>query len=265
MAISVLLISYNVKGLLRSCLTSLGCDVEIVVADNASPDGSAEMVRQEFPHVRLVALAENRGFSAAVNAAAKVAAGDELLILNPDTVVTPEAVSRMPATLQHPGAWAAGFRQIDGKGRFQLSVGPPPSLLLDFGRRIVQRRLDAGDERVARLLTRFLSKPRAVPWVSGAALLVRRSAFEALGGFDEKFFLYFEDIDFCLRLRAAGGKVYYDPTVTIIHLGGESASTSRGVAARAYRQSQLYFWGKHRGPWARRLVRAYLKARGLAP
>jgi len=265
MNISVLVVSYNVREHLRRCLVALGADAEIIVADNASRDGSAAMVRAEFPRVQVIDMPGNCGFSAAVNAAARLATRELLLVLNPDTVVPATLLARMPAALERPGAVAAGFRQVDAAGHFQLSLGPRPSFVLELARRFVQLRLDAGSRCMRGVMDRWLATPRRVPWVSGAALLVRRSAFMAIAGFDERFFLYFEDIDFCLRLRAAGGEVYYDPTLVLTHLHGESAATDPGLAARAYRESQLYFWQKHRGRWARQLVYVYLKAKGLAP
>ncbi len=255
---SVLIVSYGARERLRRCLARLGGSAETVVVDNASPDGSAEMVRSEFPWARLVPWGENRGFSAAVNEAVRLARGDLLLLLNPDCVVEPGALAQMPAALARlPGAQAVGFRQVDEQGGYQLTVGPPPSFALELVRRTVQRRLDHGDARLGRLLDRLLARPRRVPWVAGSVLLVRRDAFERVGGFDERFFLYFEDIDFCLRLAAEAGPVYYDPSITVMHVRGESARSAPELARRAYRESQLYYWQKHRGSIARAIVGAY--------
>jgi GT2 family glycosyltransferase len=96
-------------------------------------------------------------------------------------------------------------------------------------------------------------------------MLVRRQTFEEVGGFDEGYFMYFEDIDFCLRVRRSGGRVLYDPTITVTHRRGRSAATASELAERAYRESQLRFWRTHRGPWAHRLVRGYLAMTGRHP
>ena len=268
MQVSVLIVSYNVRSKLQRCLASLAraagtalCDV--VVVDNASPDDSAAMVAAEFPHVNLVAWPENRGFSAAVNAAAQRAEGGAFLLLNPDTELPEDGLPRMLASLQaQDQAAAVGFRQVDAEGRFQLAVGPKPTLLGELARRTVQRRLDSGSKLTGWALDRWLGAPRRVPWVAGSSLLVWRAAFEAAGGFDERFFLYFEDIDFCLRLAQQGGRVYYDPTVTLLHHRGVSAATVSVAAQRAYRRSQVLFWGLHRGPWLRLLMQGYTWARG---
>jgi GT2 family glycosyltransferase len=258
MSPSVLIVSYGTRDRLRQCLASLGDGAEVVVVDNNSPDGSADMVRAEFPHVTLIALPTNQGFSVGVNAAARAARGDLLLLLNPDSLVGHDDLARMPALLAAlPGASAVGFRQVDERGDFQLTVGPPPSLALELVRRYVQRRLDAGDAGLGRRLDRLLSRPRRVPWVAGSVLLTTRAAFDAVGGFDESFFLYFEDIDFCLRLHAQVGPVWYHPGLTVTHVRGESARSNPGVARRAYRESQLRYWSKHRGWLVRTLVRAY--------
>lgn len=265
MSLSAVVVSYGARDLLARCLASLAGVPEIVVVDNASPDGSADLVRERFPGVRLLALPRNVGFAAAANAGARAASGDRLFFLNPDVEAPPGAADRVAAILDGlPGAVAAGFRQIDADGRFQLSLGPTPGFAAEFARRVLQRRLDRGDRRLGALLDRLLARPRVVPWVSGATLLVRRDAFERVGGFDERFFLYFEDIDLCLRLRAAGGRVYYLPSPTFVHHRGRSAATARALAERAYRESQLQFWEKHRGPWARRTVYAWLRLRGAS-
>ncbi|OGQ84983.1 MAG: hypothetical protein A2289_12555 [Deltaproteobacteria bacterium RIFOXYA12_FULL_58_15] len=258
MTITVVVVSYEVRDLLSRCLGSLAAAHQVVVVDNASCDGSAEMVRERFPQVELMARNTNGGFSTAVNQAAKRATGEFLLLLNPDATLPLGAIEAMERLLcNRPTVSAAGFRQVDDKGDFQLALGPPPWLSLEIVRQQLQRRLDGGDARLGRLLDRLLSQPRRVPWVAGSCLLVRQRAFFDVGGFDERFFLFFEDIDFCLRLAARGGQVWYDPSITVIHSRGASAQTCSEAAQRAYRDSQLWFWEKHRGRGIRQLIRVY--------
>ena len=268
MKLSIIVVSYGVRDALARCLSSLlreDCD-EIVVVDNASPDDSVELVRERFPEVILLALSENRGFSAAVNAGAARATGDALLLLNPDTELPSGALARIAESLvTRPEAGAIGFRQVDAEGTFQLSLGLRPGVLSELLRRFTQRRLDRDDRKLAAFLDRILSAPRPVPWVSAASMIIRRDAFDAVAGFDEGFFLYFEDVDFCLRLTRAGRRIYYDPTVTVLHHRGVSARAAPELASRAYRRSQLRFWEKHKGRHARRVVELYLKARGCSP
>ena len=256
MKISCIIVSFNVSGLLQRCLQSLGHSPhEIIVVDNASQDDSVRMVQQEFPHVRLVPLACNVGFSAAVNTGARLASGDALLLLNPDTCLQTSLDTMAQRLVAQPQAVALGFRQVDEHGRFQLAWGLWPTLFTELLRRGVQRALDANKQHIARAIDH--AQPRAVAWVAGSSLLVRREAFEKIGGFDEKFFLYFEDIDFCLRLRHAGGEIIYDPTITVLHHRGQSAQTSLQNSRRAYRDSQKYFWRKHHNRWSAALVGAY--------
>lgn len=265
-SLSVVVVSYNVRPLLERCLAALHGAAELIVVDNGSRDGSVDLVRERFPEAQLVSRPDNPGFSTAVNLGVRQATHDVVLLLNPDTELPVGGLRAMLARFeQRPEAWAMGFRQVDQDGFFQLAVGPPPSLILELGRRVVQRRLDRGDRWMARVVDGLLSVPRQVPWVGGSVMLMRRAAFERVGGWDERFFLYFEDIDYCLRLRRAGGQVIYDPSVTVIHHRGRSAATEQAMAQRAYRESQLLFWEKHRGRGAAALVRLYLQARGLLP
>jgi N-acetylglucosaminyl-diphospho-decaprenol L-rhamnosyltransferase len=266
MPISVVVVSYNVTPLLRRALESVRDAAEIIVVDNASPDDCGEVVRREFPWAKLIVRADNGGFAVAANEGVHAASHDLVLIMNPDACLPADALGDMVQIMkQRSRAAVVGFRQVDEAGRFQLSIGPPPSLLLDFARKLVQLQLDKGAPWLERGLDLALHSARRVPWVSGAAMLVRREVFTALGGFDERFFLYFEDIDLCLRARAAGHEVWFDPRLTVSHARGASARTARGLASRAYRESQLYFWGKHRGARVRSVVGAYLRLRGLLP
>ncbi len=267
MSIAVVIVSYNVCAALRSCLQSLqraGPWAEVVVVDNASSDGSAAMVAAwpaaatDLP-LRLLQLQENCGFGLAVNRAVAAVTAPFVLLLNPDTELPAGAAGRMAQLwAATPTAGAMGFRQVDGQGFWQLAVGPPPTFGSEWLRRALQRRLDARHRRIAWGLDRWLRRPRPVGWVAASALLVPRQLFLQLDGFDARFFLYFEDIDFCLRLRQLGRQVIYEPRLTLVHHRGASAAHSPQLAGRAYRRSQLYFWDKHHGRLQGRLLRAYL-------
>jgi GT2 family glycosyltransferase len=259
---SILIVSYNTRELSLRCIGSLPPAAEVIVFDNASSDDSAAAIRSSFPAVRIIESPANLGFSVGVNRSAALATHDKLLILNPDTELPLGTLARMEAALDRsePQVWAMGFRQVDAGGFLQLAVGPRPTLFAELLRRWVQRRLDRRNRLVARLIDRWLSRRRPVPWVGGSAMLVRRAAFDRVNGFDERFFLYFEDIDFCLRMNSAGGCVVYEPGVTLIHHRGASARQAGGAARHAYRESQLYFWEKHRSKLALRLVALYQRA-----
>ena len=269
--ISAIIVSYGVRERLRRCLASLALDascgrLEVIVVDNASADGSAEAVRAEFPWARLIAHPDNQGFAAAANAGAEAASGDAFLILNPDTEAPPGTADLAERALgAHPRAGAVGFRQVDEHGMLQLSFGLEPGWTTELLRHAVQARFDRSDRRLASWIDRRFAMPRRIAWVSGAALLTPRAAFERTGGFDRGYFLFFEDIDYCLRLRLAGGEVWYDPSITFLHHRGQSEAVEQVLAARAYRHSQLRFWSRHRGPMAGAAVAFYQRLRGVSP
>jgi N-acetylglucosaminyl-diphospho-decaprenol L-rhamnosyltransferase len=272
MKVGILIVSYNVREALQQCLQAvarLGPGVEAIVVDNASSDASAALIAQHSAHsatagtppVRGLYFAQNCGFSRAVNIAAQATQAEYLLLLNPDTQLPRQALDALLHALEaDPALWAAGGRQVDAQGHLQLAVGAHPSYTTELLRRFVQRRLDRRSLGVGRALDFLLRKPQQVCWVAASALLVRRTAFERLGGFDERFFLYFEDIDFCLRLRRAGGKIAYVPQASLLHHRGLSAGANAAQAQRAYRDSQRYFWDKHHGRCYGLPLRAYLQA-----
>jgi hypothetical protein len=268
--ISAIVVSYAVRERLRRCLASMAADaargeLEVIVVDNGSADGSAAAVRDEFPWARLIAHPDNRGFAAAVNAAAHLAAGDAFLILNPDTEAPPGVAGLANRALEaFPRAGAVGFRQVDEHGMLQLSFGLQPGWFTELLRHMVQDRFDRSDHRLATWIDRHFATPRRVAWVSGATLLTPRAAFERAGGFDAGFFLFFEDMDYCLRLRQAGDEVWYEPGVTFLHHRGQSEAVEPVLAARTYRQSQLRFWSRHRGPMAGAAVALYQRVRGVS-
>ncbi len=223
-SIGIAVVSYNTAPLLRRCLESVVGDTAgpVLVVDNASTDGSAEMVRREFPTVRLRAETANRGYGAAANLAAGDLDSRYVLLLNADTQLTPGAAGALSDYLDgHPAAAVAGPRLVSASGAFEPSAHPfPRPLALLLQESGLRRRLGHGREAEWRA--------RPVDWVLGAALAIRREAFERVGGFDEGFFLYQEEVDLCFRLRAAGWETHYAPVATVLHVGG--ASTGQRAA-----------------------------------
>lgn len=269
-SIAVLIVSYNVRESLRRALQSVADATCVIVVDNASADGSAQMVAADFPHVQLLALTENVGFSRAVNMAAARTQAPLLLLLNPDAALPPGGLAVMQAQmarwqLRDPRVWAMGFRQIDECGQTQLAVGAQPSFFNELRRFLLQRQLDArGSSRAACAawwVDARMPKTREVAWVAGSSMLIRRHAFVQVGGFDPGFFLFFEDIDFCLRLRHAGGRVLFCPELTVVHSRGLSAKGAPGLAQRAYRQSQVRFAQRYAGAAASKWVRLWARLR----
>jgi GT2 family glycosyltransferase len=261
--ISVVIVSFNTRELLRQCICILdreavGLAYETVVVDNASEDGSADMIAAEFPDVNLIRSPVNLGFAAANNRAFRNVRGRYIVLLNPDAFVRPSAlhnaIARMDAT---PRAGVGGGRLVGLDDSWQPSARMFPSLLNVFlaisglaARFSDSRFLGRADRTWADPF-----QPSAVDWVPGAFSIVRRQALEQVGYFDERFFLYYEEIDLCRRIKAAGYEVWYWPDVVISHLGGQSSKTltnfelsPTGSQVTLWRmRSELLFRRKHHG------------------
>ncbi len=223
-SIGVAIISYNTEALLRQCLQSAVADASgpMLVVDNRSTDGSAELVRQDFPGVRLVVEDTNRGYGAAANRAVAELATPYVLLLNADTQVAPGTARALAAYFElHPRAAILGPRLVNPRGIYEPSAHrfPKPLALLAQ---------ESGLRRWLNRNRRDEWRPRTVEWVLGAALAVRREAFDEIRGFDEGYFLYQEEVDLCHRLRAAGWEIHYTSVATVVHVGG--ASTSQRAA-----------------------------------
>jgi GT2 family glycosyltransferase len=246
----VAVVSWNTRELLRRCLASMEDDFRagaaaVCVVDNASSDGSPEMVAQDFPWVDLVASPENLGFGRAVNLAADRSGGDWLGVANADIALTPGALAAMLAAGRaDPGAGAVAPRLILPDGSTQHSVFPFPTLahalLLNLGLLRASRRL--GD-RYAAIGAWDDRRACRVPWAVGAFLLVRREAWAAIGGFDEHQWMYAEDLDIGWRLRHAGWATRYEPAAAVHHHNSAATSQAWADGERTERwQRSTYAW-----------------------
>lgn len=267
--ISVVVVSYNTCKILRDCLHSLDCDPangrEVLVVDNRSMDRSAQMVREEFAQVRLIENQENSGFARANNQGIALARGKYILLLNSDTMVRPGALKAMTDFLDaHPEAGGVTCRLLNADGTIQACVSGRPGPMLLFFRLSGLSRAFRGD-RARRFLRRYAGlllgatargyfdpyvaaeAPIQVENISGACLMLRREAIERAGLLDENFFMYFEDMDYCLRLRNLGWKLYYVPSGEIVHLVGQSSGGRMRNSIHSYR-SLFYFYRKHFSP-----------------
>lgn len=261
--VSVVVVSFNTCALLRRCLLSLAQQhhaiaVDIIVVDNASTDGSAAMVAEVFPHIRLIRSAVNLGFAAANNLAFASCRGPFVALLNPDAHLPPGtldvAVARMRAM---PEVGLAGGRLRDEHGRAQPSGRMFPSLLNEL---LVISGMAVRHPH-SKLFGRFdrtwadPQLPAQVDWVPGAFTIIRRGALDRVGGFDERFFLYYEEVDLCRRIAGAGYQVWYWPDLEVTHVGGASSKTvtatdfsSSGSQVTLWRmRSALLYYRKHRG------------------
>jgi len=253
--ISVVIVQYNHAALTRQAVESLrkhGGDCEIIVVDNASTEPGAQDAVRRLEGCRLVVQKANAGYGGGNNAGARAATGDLIFFLNNDTIVHSEILSGIESYFQaHPSCGAAGPRLLNADGTLQRSTGKFPTVFSEW-------RTKRGGARGPEPRTPLRD------WVSGAALIVRRSVFERTGGFDERFFMYFEDVDLCRRIRREGYEIHYLPSVSLEHLGGGSQPGGLSPAIQEeYRRSQILYYRAHASWGDNLLLRVYLFCRFL--
>ena len=264
--LSVVIVSYASSELIGACLRSLAAEreslaLEVIVVDNASPDGTADLVAAGFPWVQLVRNDENLGFAVAVNTGLRRTRGTHLLLLNPDTVVPPGTLAPAVARLDaDPAAGVLGCRLLRPNGTFDHAAkrGFPTitSALYYF---LGLRRLAPGSPRFAQYTAGHLREDEEgyVDAVNGAFMLLKREVYDVVGNFDETFWLYGEDLDWCWRVGAAGWRILYWPAVWVTHVKGASSGTHRRWALhRAFHHSIWLYYRKHHAANYPRLVSA---------
>ena len=252
--LSVVIVSFNTREVLRRCLKRLdevasGLTLEIFVVDNASRDGSVEMLKAEFPHVRVFPSQTNLGFGAANNRVIHMATGRYIVLLNSDAFPLPGALQNAIKHMDdEPGTALGGGRLIGEDGSWQPSARMFPSMVNDFlslsglASRFPKSRFFGRADRT-------WADPRQsckVDWVPGAFSIVRPDALRQVGVLDEAFFLYYEEVDLCRRIKAAGHSVRYWPDVVVVHLGGESAKSLPDMV-RSTAGAQLTLWRMRSG------------------
>jgi len=275
MDLAIVIVSYNTRELLADSLDSVfaglkpsGLAGQVWVVDNGSADGSAEMVRQRFPAVRLLALRDNLGFAAGNNTALReMEAGHSLaprhvLFLNPDTLILEDALGALVRLLDStPDLGAAGARLVNRDGGFQHSAfgfPGPAQIFFDFfpvHHRLLNSRLNGRYPR--RLYEQ--GRPFAVDHPLGAALMVRATVLAEVGAFDERFFMYCEEIDLCRRIKEAGWLIYCVPEARIVHLVGQSTQQSRERMFVELWRSRFLMYGKHESRSFLRVARALVR------
>ncbi len=267
---SVIIVQHNHLSLTRAAIRSFrehhNKGYEIIVVDNASTQEDPRKLAEEFPDIQLLCNERNDGFSRANNRGAEVANGDLLFFLNNDTITQSNILMAVEEVFQRReeiGVIGPALRYPDG--RFQLSAGRLPTFAGEMVDKVVYGLLDRRIQWVEKRAAASYSSRRDVGWVTGAALFIRRDMFLQVGGFDEEFFMYFEDKDLCARVLNAGKKVCYFPGVSLVHLKAGSSSGSQAQTAREYRKSQLRYYKKHRTwieIWA---LGIYLRMAGKSP
>ena len=255
--LSVLIVNYNDRENLSRCLNSLANCIkeipyEVIVVDNNSADGSQDFIRKNYPDVKLFMNEENVGFSKANNRGLRECRGEYILLLNSDTVMMPGAIEILIKELQsNPGLGAVGPALLQEEDKFQVSFGRRVSFLPEL--------LQKGFlNHFYRRWLRNSRMTRRVGWLSAACLLSPYSVLQEAGFFDEKFFLYFEDIDLCVRIKKSGYDLLFQPLARVYHVGGATTSNMKWLSRFNYRKSQLYFYRKHNSKTANFMLRFYL-------
>jgi GT2 family glycosyltransferase len=257
--LSIIIVTFNSRAEIDACLRSLTegiqADREIVVVDNASTDGTADYLRERWPGIRLIALGANLGFARGTNIGIQQTFGELVLLLNPDTVVPAGAIDRLVTALDgHPQAAAVGPRIVNDDGYAELSFGRLTAPPLELRQKVLSTWSKRRVPIILTLVERMTRRTRYVGWITGACLLARRADLEAVGGLDERFFLYMEDVDLCASFQARGRRVLFVADVEIGHQRGASAAPV--ASAAIHRRSYLAFCEKHHPAWVS-FVRAY--------
>ena len=272
MDLSILIVTYNSRRLIDPLLTHLQqelahLDAEVVLVDNASYDGTAQQVRAAHPWVRVIDSTTNLGFAAGNNLAARHARGRHLLLLNPDALPAPGALRRGITLMdQHPQAGLGGGELRGTDGSRQPSARMFPTLRDEFFTLAGLAARHPTSRLFGRLDRRWADPEQAalVDWIPGAFVFIPAAVWARLGGFDERFFMYYEEVDLCRRLQAAGLQVHYWPTLKATHIGGASARTvaqaqvskSGSQLERWRMRSALLYYRKQHGPAAAALLHA---------
>ncbi len=270
-AISIVIVTYNSRAVVGRCLDSLREHTthEVVVVDNASPDGTADMIDRDYRWVRTIRRGKNGGLSAAINDGVKAATGTHIMQLNPDVRVESDVFTPLAQCLaEHADVGVVAPKLLNDDGSLQLSCRAFPGYSTAlFNRYSAFTKLLPGN-RYSRdyLMADFdHASQRDVDWVSGAALMFPRTIFDAVGGWDAGYFMFNEDVDFCHRVHDAGYRVVYYPTVAVYHSIGASQSTSTRLIIERHRSMWRYYRKHLRGNAARNAITAAgITARGVA-
>jgi len=255
--LSIITVNWNTKELLLNCIGSAyqtikRCSFEYIVVDNGSADGSTEALRSQYPDVILIENTLNTGSTRANNQGLSRGRGRYLMMLNSDTVLTEEAVDRLVEFMEsHPEAGAAGGQLLNRDGSRQNSFDSFPTLLTELTNKSLLKILFP--QRYLHKTTKF-DKPVEVDQVISACVIMRREVIAQVGLLDERFFLFFEETDWALRIREAGWRIFHVPSARIYHLQGQSAKQKLALARIEFFRSRYQYFGKHFGKNRYRLL-----------
>ncbi len=253
--VSIIIVNWNTKDFLRDCLKSIyentkNLDYEIFVVDNASGDGSAKMVEEEFPKVKSIKNKENVGFAKANNQVIKESKGKYILLLNPDTIVSTHAIKKMVEFMEdHPDVGVLGPKLLNPDSTLQPSCRSFPTLLTAFFEETLLNRLFPKNRIIGKYKMGYWkhSDIREVDQPMGSALMVRREAVDEVGLLDEQFYMYYEEVDWCYRIKKRGWKICFIPQAQIIHHGGAATNKNKSKSLVETYRSMYKFFRKHYG------------------
>lgn len=264
--LSVIIVNWNVRDLLDRCLASVyAADLEpgsfeVIVVDSASQDNSVAMIREKYPEVRLLAQSENVGFTRGNNIGLAQARGDFLLLLNPDTEVRPNALGLMlDFLIENPAVGIVGPHTLNSDGSHQSTRRRFPTLLTGvFESSWLAAAAPPRVERDYRMLDTDDGEIIMVDWAQGSALMLRRDLYRDIGGLDEGYVMYYEELDYCRRAKTAGWQVAYHGGAVITHHGGKSSQQVAAQTLIHFHTSKLRYFRKHHGLGHYRFLRAIL-------
>ncbi|MBI3252500.1 MAG: glycosyltransferase family 2 protein [Candidatus Omnitrophica bacterium] len=251
--LSIIIVNFETPDYTLECIRSLyknspHCAFEVIVIDNGSKDDSLGRLRREAPQVLCIETGANLGFSQANNLGINNARGNFVLLLNSDTKILDNILDKMLEYLMaSPEVGAMGPRQLYGNGKLQLSWGSFPTLISEAFRKVLHYRLSLNDLKIRDYLEEKFAGSTDVDWVSGSCFMARKEALTDAGLLDGRFFMYFEDIDLCRRIKDVGWRIHYNSDITLIHYGGVSAKRNMLRVLVEYRRSQIYFTKKYYG------------------
>ena len=258
MDLSIIIVNWNTRQLLDDCLVSIyretqNITFEIFIIDNASADGSAKMVEKKYPNVRLIKNTKNNGFAAANNQAIRQASSRYILILNPDTVILENALDKGVEVMDKRRDFSIlGTKTFNKNMARQKTVASSPNLLSQIFL-LTKLRHFFPKSKIIKKYQRFdfdYNKESYVDQIQGSFMLIRKEVLDNIGFFDENFYIWFEEVDFCLRAKKAGYKILFSPNIKIIHYGGESFKQVMTLKKqRMYNRSLFYYFWKNKPKW----------------
>lgn len=253
MQLTVVIVSWNTRALLAACLDSLrnelyGLAAEVYVVDNDSADGSGEMVSRDYPWVRLIANDSNRGFAAANNQVFGIARGEKILLLNPDTEIKPGAIRTLMQLLdKRPEVAVVAPQLLNTDGSIQRSCRQFPTFTAMFYELLGLSKLFPNDQRFGqyKMLDFDHNHAREVDQPEGACLMLRKSLLDEIGTLDEGYFMLFEEVDWCYRIKKSGKRIWFTPDAKVTHHYGQSIKQVKAKMILSSHRGLIRFWRKH--------------------